>query len=141
MASPGLKGTVMVVRDSRVLEFDADAIRDAVVRAGRKAPAPGGGAETIVRVDFSPDRQEIAVWYLAGGHQRSWVLTSEKICALLIAYCAAIRLPMPRWTVKRVSVVPDGVRMAMSHDVADSNAGTVKPMHPLTAQGRAVAWD
>ena len=132
----------MPIRDSRVLEFDGEALRAAIMRCGKNMAPSGVCAENIDRLDFLPERQELVVWFSAGDRLQSCTWTADRICALVVAYCAAIRLPMPHGAAKRIEVGQNIVRMAMSHLVADPKAhGGSKPMHPLTAQGRAVAWD
>lgn len=137
----------MSIRDMRLLEFDEDAIRGAIGRCTRQATALGLSADAIETLEFVGDRQELVVQSRDGGHRRISALRTAELAALLIAYCAVLRVPVPRRATKRVEVTGDRVRISMTQVVVtagDAVRGAALSAPTPQAQvpsSRAMVWE
>ena len=94
-----------------MLEFDEAAVRDALRQCGRQASMLGICADTIDSVAFAVDTQEVVISFHANNVLSVQKLRAEQLAALMIAFCCALRVPVPRRAEKRLDITPGGLRI------------------------------
>ena len=97
----------MPALEHRTVEFDSPAILHALAAVPRMSTALGLRLGGISRVEFQPDREAISVIDSAGTPVAE--LQAESLAALLVAYCARIKVPLPRLGQKSVEVTSRSV--------------------------------
>lgn len=112
----------MAIHDERRLRFGLDAIQICLQREGGITQAlnlPSGSG--LQRAVLAPETQTIEAQFvvLESGRPRtvSARLTSAQIAALLIDYCAHLRIPLPRSTKKRIVVESTCVTITFAHTI------------------------
>lgn len=134
----------MSIKDCRLLEFDEAALRGAFSRCARQAVSLGINADSIETLAFVADRQEVVVHTREGEQKRTSTLRTAELAALLIAYCAVLRVPVPRRPGKRIEITADRVRMSVSQmiETPGEAARGVVAASPAAAPApaRAMLW-
>jgi hypothetical protein len=89
----------------------------------------------IARIEFQPEREAISVIDPDGTPAAE--LKAEILAALLVAYCARIRIPLPRVGQKSVEVTSRSVVLRVATVTRTEQAATsLQPEFP-----RALAWN
>ena len=121
--------------EHRTVEFDLSTILHAFATVPRMSEALGLRIGRIVGVEFHPDREAISV--IDTDEKPVAELSSETLAALLVAYCARIKIPLPRLGQKSVEVTSASVVLR----VATAN----RPEHPPNGRQadfpRAMVWN
>jgi hypothetical protein len=131
----------MPLTDRREIEFDADAIVQAISVSLRSAQAFGLPALPPTGVRCHPREGQIDVLYGTKEAPQAVRITAEALGALLVSYCIRARIPMPRQADKAIRVEADSVVLAFrttctrgpAPEVAD---GTPRAPEPV----KAWAW-
>ena len=89
----------MPVLEYRVVEFDGAAILRAIGAVPSIAEALGLYRGAVERIEFVPERGVIA--FTKRGHAAMAEIGAEALGALLVGYCACIKVPLPRRGQKR----------------------------------------
>ena len=133
----------MSIRDCRLLEFDEGALRNALSHCARQAASLGINIDTVEKLEFVPDRQELVVHTWDGGERRTSTLRAAELAALLIAYCTILRVPVPRRARKRVEMTTDRLRISMSQMIETPGDAARGPAAstPTVAPARAMLWE
>lgn len=92
----------MPVLEYRVVEFDAPAILRAIVAVPSIAEALGLYRTSVEHIEFVPERGVIA--FTKHGHVPMAEIGAEALGALLVGYCACIKVPLPRRGQKKTEI-------------------------------------
>ncbi len=92
----------MPVLEYRVIEFDASAILRAIVAVPSIAEALGLYRATVERIEFAPEQGLIVVAKRGGAPAAE--IGAEALGALLVGYCACIKVPLPRRGQKKTEI-------------------------------------
>jgi hypothetical protein len=92
----------MPVLEYRVVEFDGAAILRALVVVPSIAEALGVDHTIVVRIKFVPERSVIA--FTRQGQVAPAEIAAEALAALLVGYCACIKVPLPRRGQKEIEI-------------------------------------
>ncbi len=92
----------MPVLEYRVVEFDAPAILRAIVAVPSIAEALGLYRATVEHIEFVPERSVIA--FTKRGQVPAAEIGAEALGALLVGYCACIKVPLPRRGQKKTEI-------------------------------------
>ena len=120
--------------EHRTVEFDSPTILHALTAVPRMSEALGLRPGKIERIEFQPDRGGIVPIDPEGAPIAE--LRAESLAALLVAYCAYIKIPLPRLAQKSVEVT--------SRSVVLHVASASRPYQPSTGVQadfpRAMVW-
>lgn len=92
----------MPVLEYRVVEFDGPAILRAIVVVPSIAEALGLDHARVARIDFAPERHAVA--FMLQGQTAASEIPAEALSALLVGYCAYIKVPLPRRGQKEIEI-------------------------------------
>ncbi|HEY6432536.1 MAG TPA: hypothetical protein VIZ17_11190 [Acetobacteraceae bacterium] len=92
----------MPVLEYRVVEFDGAAILRAIGAVPSIAEALGLYRGAVERIEFVPERGVIA--FTKRGHAAMAEIGAEALGALLVGYCACIKVPLPRRGQKKTEI-------------------------------------
>ena len=109
-------------------------ILQAIEAAPRVAAALGLRAGQVCAVEFQPDNRAV-VFIDASDTQRRTTVLAEGLVALLVAYCARIRVPLPRHGQKAIDVMEGSVTLR----IVVEQAGGGKESAQLDYPG-AMVW-
>lgn len=92
----------MPVLEYRVVEFDAPAILRAIVAVPSIAEALGLYRATVEHIEFAPEQGVIT--FTKRGDGPAAEIGAEALGALLVGYCACIKVPLPRRGQKKTEI-------------------------------------
>jgi hypothetical protein len=87
--------------DRREIEFDGQALISLIAGSLQRAQAIGRPALRPISIGFSPQAREISVEYET---HAAISVASDRLGALLVAYCVRARIPVARWADKDIRI-------------------------------------
>ena len=105
--------------DRREIEFDGKALISPIAGSLQRARTIGLPALRPMRIGFSPQTREIRVEY--DTHAAVWV-ASDRLGALLVAYCVRARIPISRQAEKDIRIATSSVFLTFATHFADMPA-------------------
>jgi hypothetical protein len=98
------EGVGVAITDRREIEFDLQAVRQALEWSPRSAQAVGAPPLTPQAVQCHPVEGTVEVTYGEQTATSVFVLAAEALGAILISYCNRAGIPMPRNSDKSVRI-------------------------------------
>lgn len=118
----------MAVSETRTLRFGPDEILKAVAGVAVAAAMAGAREGLFDRVEFIPGQQSLGL-VPKDPEQETIVIGADRLAVVLFAYCAVLRVPLPRLANKHIDVFEDHVRLTISVETE----AVVRPKRPPPA--------
>jgi hypothetical protein len=106
----------MSIIDRREIEFDGHALISLIAGSLQRAQIIGLPALRPIRIGFSPQAHEIRVEYET---HAAVSLASDRLGALLVAYCVRSRIPISRRADKDIRIEAGSVFLTFATHLSD----------------------
>ncbi len=129
----------MAIVERRDIEFDAEGLLKAVAASAHVASRFGLPSTAAAGVAFRPEQSSVDLVFGTESGELVVPLAAEALGALLVFFCMAERVPLPRGASKAVQVKPSAVvlkfRLALGPAPASAPPGpTFRPVPPMNSE-------